>query len=269
MHKRYIRWSADTETAFVLALRQTGQVRLAATAVGRSVAGAYRRRAGSASFAARWELAVAEHRLDAVPPEERRGAAGSVAWPVAAPETRERFDGWTPVRRRAFLRALSETGTVKAACERVKISDRSVYRLRAASTDFARDMAAALERSTPMLEQVAWERAVEGWDEPIVMRGEVVGTRRRYSETLLRTLLSREWAACVAERKAAAHEAARAPAAEPMFAESSETDATLNALLDKLAHKRRAQLLAAAEAWEAYQRRVYAGDGDGWVRTPR
>ncbi len=44
----------------------------------------------------------------------------------------------------------------------------------------------------PALERAAYSRAVEGWLEPIVYKGEVVGHRRRYSDAMLRLLLLRE-----------------------------------------------------------------------------
>ncbi|WP_204265630.1 hypothetical protein, partial [Enterobacter hormaechei] len=36
---------------------------------------------------------------------------------------RQRHDGWTQSRTRAFLRALSETGCVRDACVRARISN--------------------------------------------------------------------------------------------------------------------------------------------------
>lgn len=264
MHKPYSRWTADTETAFLMALRATGTVRGAAEAIGRPLGTAYRRRQRRPEFRARWDVEVAAReaaRIDA------RCAEGGRAEPG---EARGRFDGWTRLRRRAFLRALSETGRVKDACERVGISDTSVYRLRQRSAVFARDFAAALERSLPLIEQVAWERAVEGWEEPVVVRGEVVGTRRRYSESLLRMLLGE---AQKARRTEAAAEAKAASARGVRRATPEETDAALNRQLDALARRLRAEArarqLARAEAWERMQREVGGGDGDGWVRSGR
>lgn len=135
---------------------------------------------------------------------------------------------------------------------------------------FARDFAAALERSLPMIEQVAWERAVEGWEEPVVVRGEVVGTRRRYSESLLRMLLGE---AQKARRLEAAAEAKAATARGPRRATAEETDAALKKQLDALERRLRGEArvrqLARAEAWERMQREAGGGDGDGWVRAPR
>lgn len=260
MHKLYSRWTADTETAFLMALRATGTVRGAAEAIGRPLGTAYRRRQRRPEFRARWDAEVAAREA------ARIGARVAEAEPG---EARGRFDGWTRLRRRAFLRALSETGRVKDACERVGISDTSVYRLRQRSPVFARDFAAALERSLPMIEQVAWERAVEGWEESVVVRGEVVGTRRRYSESLLRMLLGEAQKA----RRVAAAEAKAAAVRGPRRATVEETDTALNKQLDALARRVRAEArvkqIAQAEAWERMQREAGGGDGDGWVRPGR
>ncbi len=227
MIKPYTRWTVDTETAFIMALKLTGQVRKAADAIGRQVGSAYSRRKRHPLFAARWDAVVAEQQFEWI------AAKGEA---VVKSDTRERLDGWNAVRQRAFLRALSETGTVKAASERVMISADAVYKLRKRSPGFARDFERALARSAPMLEQVAWERAVEGWDEPIVVKGEVVGTRRRYSETLLRTLLTTELVTRRAERVAAAKVAPKVERAT-----EAETNARLKALLDGLAKRVKAK----------------------------
>jgi hypothetical protein len=43
---------------------------------------------------------------------------------------RNRYDGWTAGRQRAFIAALAETGCVSEACAEVGIIARSAYRLR-------------------------------------------------------------------------------------------------------------------------------------------
>lgn len=261
MHKPYTRWTADTQIAFLMALKATGQARKAAEAIGRSLSTAYRRRRRYPEFRTRWEAAVAEQQAAWIEAQDAK------IEPVPPGEARGRLDGWTRLRRRAFLRALSETGEVKAACERVGISDTSVYRLRQRSAVFARDFAAALERSLPMIEQVAWERAVEGWEEPVVVRGEMIGTRRRYSESLLRMLLGE---AHKARRAESAAEAKAMAARGPRRATREETNAALmkqlGAVGRRLRAEARANQLARAEAWERMQREAGGGDGDGWVR---
>lgn len=104
---------------------------------------------------------------------------------------RVRHDGWTPQRQRAFLRALSETGSVRDACVRAQISTTSAYRMRDRSAAFERAWRRALAKVAPTIEQAAYERAVLGWDEPVWHGGKIVGHRRRYSDGLLRLLLTR------------------------------------------------------------------------------
>lgn len=104
---------------------------------------------------------------------------------------RVRHDGWTPQRQRAFLRALSETGSVRDACARAQISTTSAYRMRDRSVAFDRAWRRALAKVAPTIEQAAYERAVLGWEEPVWHGGKIVGHRRRYSDSLLRLLVTR------------------------------------------------------------------------------
>ncbi len=247
----YMRWTQDTETAFLLALRQTGTARAAAEAIGRCAQSAYTRRRRRPEFRERWDAMVAEWQAQWI---ERRGTK------VAETAPRERWDGWSDVRKRAFLRALAETGEIAASADRVGMSRSAVTRLKARDPDFSAACGAALARSLPCLEQVAWERAVEGWDEPIVHGGKVTGTRRRYSETLLRTLLVREQAARQAERVVAAK--ARTV---PDYAAPDETDTALLKALDRIAQGRRREAIARADAWQDYERAVLAGERPGLV----
>lgn len=256
MRKPFSRWTADTETAFLMALRWTGTARKAAGAIGRSLGTAYKRRQRDPEFRARWEAVVAEQQAAWIEGQ----SAGAAVEPG---DPHERFDGWSRLRRRAFLRALSETGKVKDACERVGISDTAVYKLRKRSPGFARDFAAALARSAPMLEQIAWERAVEGWEEPVTARDGTVTMRRRYSEPLLRMLLREAHAA---RRIELAAEAKARPRGS-RHATPEETDARLKKALDaverRLRSEARLKALAEAERWERLQ--TEAGDCEGLI----
>lgn len=104
---------------------------------------------------------------------------------------RTRHDGWTTPRKRAFLHALARTGCVRDACRLAHISSTSAYRHRKRDAGFARAWERALGEALPVLEAAAFERAVEGVDEPIVRGGEVVATKKRYSDAILLTLLRR------------------------------------------------------------------------------
>jgi hypothetical protein len=179
-------------------------------------------------------------------------------------DLRVRHDGWTAARQRAFLRALSETGCVRDACARARISNTSAYRMRQRSEAFARAWDRAIDKVMPTIEQAAYERAVLGWEEPIIQGGKVVGARRRYSDSLLRLLLQRG-AAAPAEQPgrprdqaaliAEAHRAARA--AGGIFetaATEEETNRALERKLDAVARR-----LAQEEADERQAARPTSG----------
>lgn len=105
---------------------------------------------------------------------------------------RHRHDGWTPARQVEFLTALRETGCVQAACAHVGLRTTSAYRVKKRIPAFSDAWDLALEYRAPALERAAFERAVTGWLEPIVWKGEIVGHRRRYSDAMLRLLLQRD-----------------------------------------------------------------------------
>ncbi|WP_156363875.1 hypothetical protein [Sphingomonas sp. Leaf357] len=98
---------------------------------------------------------------------------------------RHRNDGWTPIRQRTFLRGLAELGSVTDACKRVGMSRTSAERLRKRSPEFAAAWDKAVSIVAPILEQAAYERGVEGWDEPVFHGGVQVGVKRRYSDSCL------------------------------------------------------------------------------------
>ena len=97
---------------------------------------------------------------------------------------------------------------------------------------------------------MAWSRAVEGWEEPIVRGGEVVGVRRRYSEGLLRLLLQHERA----EQRSGKLLAGEGQGVLdgklvdlPRAATAEETDADMNGLLDRLERRDKAEQLRWAD----------------------
>jgi hypothetical protein len=127
---------------------------------------------------------------------------------------RYRFDGWTAAKQRRFLAALGDTGCVRDGCRMVGMSKTSAYRLRARSAEFAAEWDRALMMAGTVLEQVAFQRAVIGIEEPVWHYGKFMGMRRRYSDGLLRLLILRGDVRAgmnktPQELLAAAHEAAK------------------------------------------------------------
>jgi hypothetical protein len=113
--------------------------------------------------------------------------------------------GWTPDLQTQFLDQLALKGNVAASCKRVSLSREAAYRLRRRDPVFARGWAAAMVKAHDHCTEVLADRAIEGIEEPIYYRGELVGTRRKYDTRLLLAHIARL-------DKAAEDEAAQADA---------------------------------------------------------
>jgi hypothetical protein len=96
-----------------------------------------------------------------------------------------RHDGWTPERRALFLDDLATRGNVRAACARVAMSRDTAYRLRRRDALFARGWDAALLLARDHAAATLGDRAIDGIEEQVWHRGELMGTRRRYDTRLL------------------------------------------------------------------------------------
>lgn len=99
--------------------------------------------------------------------------------------------GWTSERRVRFLSLLAEKGNVRACAAACGLSAQSAYKLRRRDPLFARAWLAALLLARDHSEQVLADRALEGVEEPIYYKGELVGTRRRYDNRLLLAHMAR------------------------------------------------------------------------------
>ena len=259
-------WTQDTGTAFLLALRLTGQVRLAAAEIGRVHIVCYNARRRDPAFAAAWDAILAEQRRAAkaeakAAANAARRAARAASRQQAEPEAerdasghRARWTGLNRVKQRAFLRGLSETGTVAGAARAAGVSDTAAYNLRACNADFATAWDRALRVSAPALEQVAYERAVEGWEEPVFSGGKQVGTRWRHSPQLLKQLIDKQdkAQAQITDPKllrARAEEAARAAGGQfhQGYASEEETNAAIMAALARIDARERAKAAREAE----------------------
>ncbi len=105
---------------------------------------------------------------------------------------RPRYDGWTEEKQRRFIEALADTGIVTHAAKTVGMTRESANRLRRSphGAAFARAWDAARLHAGSALEDIAFERAIEGAEHHIYDEyGEVVCTRRVYSDRLLTFLL--------------------------------------------------------------------------------
>lgn len=99
--------------------------------------------------------------------------------------------GLTPEKewQAPFIKRLSETGNITAACRKAKISRQRAYEVKDQDEVFAAAWKDALETATELLELEARRRAEEGFLEPIFHQGQQVGAARKYSDTLLIFLL--------------------------------------------------------------------------------
>lgn len=102
-----------------------------------------------------------------------------------------RHDGWTPERRARFLDCLAAGGNVQRACRAAGLSPEAAYRLKRREALFARAWAAALVLAREATEQVIAERAIDGIEENVWHRGELLETRRRYDTRLLLAHMAR------------------------------------------------------------------------------
>jgi len=100
------------------------------------------------------------------------------------------------VKKRRFLKAYAEEGSITAAAKRVKIDRTSHYHWMNADDEKEREAyRAAFEYchniAADLLEEEARRRAVEGVETDIISRvtGERLGTETKYSDTLLIFLL--------------------------------------------------------------------------------
>jgi len=109
---------------------------------------------------------------------------------------------WTGEIKTLFLEALSQRGNVSAACRRVGLSTETAYRQRRRDSVFARAWAAAMALGRRVTEEALADRAIDGIEEDVWYRGEVVGTRRKYDNRLLLAHMARLDAAVTEEAQA-------------------------------------------------------------------
>lgn len=88
-----------------------------------------------------------------------------------------------------FLADFAVYGNVSQAARVAKVTRQTVYAHREADPEFLAAMDDAQEQASDVLELEARRRAVEGVQKPVFQRGELVGTIREYSDTLLVVLL--------------------------------------------------------------------------------
>ena len=125
-----------------------------------------------------------------LPPLEPYGPADYRWVPV---RRKPRFDGWTEEKQRRFIETLADTGLVNVAAGAVGMARESAYRLRRSphGAAFARAWDAARHHAGGLIEDIAFERAIEGTEQEVLDKfGNVVATRLVHDNRLLKYLLS-------------------------------------------------------------------------------
>jgi hypothetical protein len=112
---------------------------------------------------------------------------------MSEPHSHSRHDGFTPDRQAVFLDTLAASGSVSAAAHAAGVSRTAVYNLRNREGTEADAFRVAwdecLRQAVAVLAETAFDRAINGVEEPILYKGEPVGTRIRHNDRLLMFLL--------------------------------------------------------------------------------
>jgi hypothetical protein len=127
----------------------------------------------------------------AAPPPTPPSAEEAPPWEGDLPEEagRGRHDAFTGAKKQLYLKALAKHGCILDACRVTGISSSTVYNHQASDPDFARNCGLAIGMAATPIELTAYERAVVGYEEPVIRGDKVVGTRTRRSDYMLRILL--------------------------------------------------------------------------------
>lgn len=105
---------------------------------------------------------------------------------------KRRADGWSPQKQRAFIEALADGGSVTRAARAVGMSRDACYKLRRSpgAENFDRAWSAAIAVSSKQLIDIAFDRAVNGVEEPVFDKdGQRIACRYRYNDRLLMFLI--------------------------------------------------------------------------------
>jgi hypothetical protein len=105
---------------------------------------------------------------------------------------RPRHDGWTDEKQRRFIEVLADTGLVSHAAKSVGMTRESANRLRRSphAAAFSRAWDAARDHAGSALEDIVFERAIEGVEHNVYNEcGEVICAKRVYNDRLLTFLL--------------------------------------------------------------------------------
>lgn len=104
---------------------------------------------------------------------------------VHRPRIRELSDR----KAQAVIDLICAGNTLVEACRQLGVAPQSVHARKRRDDVFAEDLGVAMDTLGSHVEDIAWDRAVNGVEVPVVRRGEVVGTAKQPSDRLLGQLL--------------------------------------------------------------------------------
>jgi len=90
------------------------------------------------------------------------------------------YDDWIP----CFLLGLRREKGVAAACREAGVGRSTAYAVRKKYKAFREAWIEAVELNTDELQQTAMHRAIYGWNEPLLFKGEIKAVKRVYSAPL-------------------------------------------------------------------------------------
>jgi hypothetical protein len=108
----------------------------------------------------------------------------------AKPQMRKRHaNNWTTAKEKTFLRTLAETCNITRACAAADVGMTSVYRRRKENAHFRAACLTAIAIAYQQLELILLERAFNGHEKLIRLRGGETRTMHEYSDRLALSLL--------------------------------------------------------------------------------
>lgn len=96
----------------------------------------------------------------------------------------------TPGSRKKFLELLEKSANVRGSARALNLSTSNLYKERERDPKFAHEWDEACEFAIDALEEEARRRAFEGYDKPVFYKGNLCGSIREYSDSLLMFLLN-------------------------------------------------------------------------------
>lgn len=99
-----------------------------------------------------------------------------------------------------FINRLAACGNIKKSAELANIPYAKILAMKKCDTKFRGRMEEALSDAAVILEDEARRRAIEGVEEPILYKGEITGSKIKYSDALLLALLKAHYPEKYAEK---------------------------------------------------------------------